>query len=34
LLRNEISTALEEMGQSITEQKKRQVLIELLEKLC
>lgn len=34
LLRNEIITALEEMGQSITEQEKRQVLIELLEKLC
>ena len=34
LLRNEISTALEEMGQAITEQEKRQVLIELLEKLC
>lgn len=34
LLRNEINTALEEMGQSITEQEKRQVLIELLEKLC
>jgi len=34
LLRNEISIALEEMGQSITEQEKRQVLIELLEKLC
>jgi hypothetical protein len=34
LLLNEISTAIEEMGQSITEQEKRQVLIELLEKLC
>jgi hypothetical protein len=34
LLRNEISIALEEMGQAITEQEKRQVLIELLEKLC
>jgi len=34
LLRNEISTALEEMGQAITEQEKRQVLIELLEKIC
>jgi hypothetical protein len=34
LLLNEISTALEEMGQSITEQEKRQVLVELLEKLC
>lgn len=34
LLRSEISTALEEMGQSVTEQEKRQVLMELLEKLC
>lgn len=34
LLRNEISTALEEMGQAITEQEKRQVLIEFLEELC
>lgn len=34
LLKNEIETALEEMGHSISEQEKRQVLIEILEKLC
>ncbi len=34
LLYNDIAASLEEMGQSITEQEKRQVLIELLEKLC
>ena len=34
LLLNDIATALDEMGQSITEQEKRQVLIEALEKLC
>lgn len=34
LLLNDITTSLEEMGQSITEQEKRQVLMELLEKLC
>ena len=34
LLLNEISTALEEMGQSISEKEKRQVLMELLEKMC
>ena len=34
LLLNEITTALDEMGQSITEQEKRQVLLEALEKLC
>ncbi|NCC87247.1 MAG: hypothetical protein EOM05_05200 [Clostridia bacterium] len=34
LLQNEIKTSLEEMGQSITEQEKRQVLIELLKELC
>lgn len=34
LLRNEISTALDEMGQAITEQEKRQVLIDILEELC
>ena len=34
LLLNEITTSLEEMGQSITEQEKRQVLMELLERLC
>lgn len=34
LLLNEMNTALEEMGQSITEQEKRQILMELLEGLC
>lgn len=34
LLMNAITTELEEMGQSITEQEKRQVLMELLEKMC
>ena len=34
LLRAEIATALEEMGQSISEQEKRQVLVEFLEKMC
>lgn len=34
LLLNDITTALDEMGQSITEQEKRQVLLEALEKLC
>lgn len=34
LLLNEMTAQLEEYGQSITEQEKRQVLIELLEKLC
>ena len=34
LLFNEIASHLDEYGQSITEQEKRQVLIELLEKLC
>jgi hypothetical protein len=34
LLLNELNSAIEEMGQSITEREKRQVLIELLEKLC
>ena len=34
LLRSEINTALEEMGQAISEQEKRQVLIEILERLC
>ena len=34
LLRNEIETALDEMGHSISEQEKRQVLIEILESLC
>lgn len=34
LLLNDITTSLEEMGQSISEQEKRQVLMELLEKMC
>jgi len=34
LLLNEITSAIEEMGQSITEQEKRQVLMELLERHC
>jgi hypothetical protein len=34
LLLNAITTELEDMGQSITEQEKRQVLMELLEKMC
>lgn len=34
LLLSDITTALDEMGQSITEQEKRQVLLEALEKLC
>ena len=34
LLLNEIETALEEMGQSITEQEKRQVLMEILARMC
>jgi len=34
LLLNAITTELEEMGQSITEQEKRQVLMELLKKMC
>ena len=34
LLINEIKTAIEEMGQAITEQEKRQVLMELLQKMC
>jgi len=34
LLLNEVSNAIEEMGESITEQEKRQVLIDLLQKLC
>lgn len=34
LLKNEIETALEEMGASISENEKRQVLIEILKKLC
>jgi hypothetical protein len=34
LLLNAITTEIEDMGQSITEQEKRQVLMELLEKMC
>jgi len=34
LLLNEITTSLEEMGQAISEQEKRQVLMELLENMC
>lgn len=34
LLYNDISAAIEEMGQSISEQEKRQILIEILEGLC
>ncbi|MPL98146.1 hypothetical protein SDC9_44346 [bioreactor metagenome] len=34
LLLNAVSNAVDEMGESITEQEKRQVLIEILEKLC
>ncbi len=34
ILKSEISNAIEEMGQSISPQEKRQVLIEVLEKYC
>lgn len=34
LLYNEIATALNEMGQSISEQEKRQILMEFIEKMC
>ena len=34
LLRNEITSALEDMGQSITEAEKRQIVMEILEGLC
>jgi hypothetical protein len=34
LLYNEIATALDEMGQSISEQEKRQILMEFIEKMC
>ena len=34
LLYKEITNSIDEMGQSITEQEKRQILIEILEKLC
>lgn len=34
LLHNQISKSLEAMGQAISEQEKRQVLIDILEKFC
>ena len=34
LLKNDIETSLDEMGQAISEQEKRQVLMEILQKLC
>jgi DNA-binding Lrp family transcriptional regulator len=34
LLLNEITSAIEEMGEAVTEQEKRQVLIDVLQKLC
>lgn len=34
LLYNEIATSLDEMGQSISEQEKRQILMEFIEKMC
>jgi len=34
LLYNEIATALNEMGQSISEQEKRQILMEFIEEMC
>ena len=34
LLLNEITEAVDSMGQSISENEKRQVLMEILEKLC
>lgn len=34
LLYNEIATAIEEMGQSISEQEKRQILMEFIEIMC
>lgn len=34
LLLNDMTTSLDEMGEAITKQEKRQVLMELLEKLC
>lgn len=34
LLYNEIATALEEMGQSISQQEKRQILMEFIESMC
>jgi len=34
LLLNEITNAIEEMGEAVSEQEKRQVLIDVLQKLC
>ena len=34
LLHNQISKALDAMGQAIPEQEKRQILVDILEKLC
>lgn len=34
LLYNDITSAIDEMGQAVSEQEKRQVLIEVLKKLC
>ena len=34
LLYNEIAVALEEMGQSISEAEKRQILMSFIEKMC
>ena len=34
LLYNDILNSIDEMGQAITEQEKRQILFEILEKLC
>lgn len=34
LLHNQISKALDAMGQAISEQEKRQILVDILEKLC
>ena len=34
LLYNDISAAVAEMGESISEQEKRQVLMDILKKLC
>ena len=34
LLYNDIMNSIDEMGQAITDQEKRQILFEILEKLC
>lgn len=34
LLKNEVENAIDEMGSSISENEKRQVIVEILEKLC